>query len=144
MKEILLTLITVMNFGCSDLSSQYGMREVKSPSGEAFYFRREARGLNFDSLSLTKNSDHCREPDPATDIIFSGLGPVQLFYKFVDNELHLYLSIPVKVPNKFSEETKIVQHELSNPEFIFMKENYESKGLEITEIPLDRTLACKR
>jgi hypothetical protein len=142
MKEILLTLMAMLNLGCQDLSSQYGMREVRSPNGEVFYFRREARGLNFDSLALTKSRDYCREPDPSTDIVFSGLGPVYLFYKFNGNELHLYLSVPVKVPDTFADRTKIIQHELSNPEFMFLKQNYESKGLEIADIQLDEALTC--
>jgi hypothetical protein len=142
MKAILLAVIAMLNFGCSIQSSQYGMLMVESPAGEKLYFRREARGLNFDSLALTKNPDHCREPDPSTDIVFKERGPIILFYKFQDDELHLYVSIPTNVLDKFLKKTKIVQHELSNPEFLFLKENYKSKGLEMVAITLDKSLTC--
>ena|SRR5215216_4043837 len=143
MKEILLAVMAMLNFGCADLFSQYGMRMVESPSGEKLYFRREARGLNFDSLVLTKNPDHCREPDPSHDIVFFGLGPIHVFYKFEENRLHLYLTNLVDVPDKFSDKTQIVQHKLSNPEFIFMKENYKTDGLGLIDVPLDKALTCE-
>jgi hypothetical protein len=142
MKGILLAVIAILNFGCSDFSSQYGMLMIESPAGEKLYFRREARGLNFDSLALTKNPDHCRKPDPSTDIIFKGLDPNVLFYKFQDNELHLYIDIPTNVPDNFLEKTKIVQHEITNPKFLFLKENYKSEGLEMVDVKLNESLTC--
>jgi hypothetical protein len=137
----LLLLVAVMTISCVDFAPQYGLRKLNLPSGEVYYFRREARGLNFDSLSLVTSSDHCREPNPGTDIIFKGLGPLHLFYRFSDDEMHLYLTTRIEVPPDFSK-TKIVQHELNNGEFMRLLETHKSEGLEMVNVEIDSTLIC--
>lgn len=150
MKKIFVGLaivcLTMPFFACSEdfeSSAVYGLKLIESPSGEKFYFRREARGFNYDLLSLSKNSDYCSKPNGNTDIIFEGLGPIILFYKFENNELHLYLSRAVKVPVNFSDKVSVIQHDLSNPEFIEMGQTYKIIGLEKVEVLLDEALKCK-
>lgn len=147
MKRLLIKLFLVVwgvvNFACPDMSSSYGLFIVESPSGERLYFRREARGLNYDALSLSANPDYCSEPNAENDFIFVGLGPTHLFYKFEDDELHLYLVNVAKTPDKFSGKTKVIQHQLNNLEFLAMKENYKSKGLALLDISINDTLKCK-
>ncbi|MDM7921187.1 MAG: hypothetical protein QUS14_02715 [Pyrinomonadaceae bacterium] len=135
--------IALTGCGVGDLGgSQYGLLRTQAPSGEVFYFRREARGLNHDTLSLSKNSDFCAEPDPNNSLIFTGLGPVTVFYKFAGDELHLYLTSKVDVPAHFSNSTKPVFHKINNLKFIELRESYAEKGLRITEVPLDPKLSC--
>ncbi len=139
---LLLLILVMTNSACPDMSSSYGLFVVESPNGEKLYFRREARGLNYDSLSLSQNQDYCSEPDASSDFIFAE-SATTLFYKFEGNELHIYLTVLAKTPSNFSAETKVVQHKLNNLEFLAIKENYKNKGLELLDVSLNEMLTCK-
>lgn len=53
MKTFLILILLMQGITTSSciFDSKYGLVTIESPSGEKFYFRREARGLNYDSLS---------------------------------------------------------------------------------------------
>ncbi len=143
MKKFLILILLLQGIPTSSciFDSKYGLTAIESPSGEKFYFRREVRGLNYDSLSLSTSSDYCSEPDPSNAFIFHIIQPT-VFYKFEGNELHLYTTAPTETPPNFSDKTKVIQHDLNNPEFLAMSENYKDRGLEIIEPPIDKSLFC--
>jgi hypothetical protein len=138
----LIVIILIVFTGSCGLRTEYGLNTIKSPNGEKFYFRRAARGLNYDTLTLSKNSDYCAEPDPNTTLIFHGLGPKTIFYKFVGDELHIYDVASVEMPRNFSEKVKVIINQISNPQFIAMGNNYKEKGLEKSDVPINNTLFC--
>jgi hypothetical protein len=136
-----LCILTIFIVNCG-FGTEYGVKTIISPKGEKFYFRRVVRGRNYDTLALSANSNYCAEPDPATAVIFHGLGPIFVFYRFEGDELHIYDSGRVDSPPNFSPKTKVVLHKISNPQFIEMRETYAAKGFEISEVPIDKTLLC--
>ena len=139
----------ILTFGslssrCDEANRTFGMLELKYPNGEKVYFRREARGLNFDSLTLSRDPNHCRVPDNTSDIIFKGLGPIHLFYPFEGDNLHLYLTNPVTIPPVLKN-LNIIQHGLTNQQYLAFSKNHKSEGLEFLDIPLDERLKnCER
>lgn len=103
--------MAVINTTCVDLSSEYGIRPVVSSSGAKLYFRREARGLNYDAISLTENDDYCSDRNPRTDYLFGKSGDT-IYYKFEGDTLHLFVGTPAKVPPSYSRKIVVVQHKL--------------------------------
>jgi hypothetical protein len=115
------------SIGCSDLgSSRYGLVALNVPPAEELYFRREARGLNFDQLSITRNADVCAKTDRSQDIVFVGSN-THPFYKIVGNEVHIYVGIVPEIPLGFGTSTKIIFHEINNGEFL----NYREPTLDV-------------
>jgi hypothetical protein len=141
MRLILILFVATIAVGCI-LSDDYGSLRIQAPSGEEFYFRRQTRGLNYDALSLSSNPNVCVKPDPDNALIFRSLGPVEVFYKFEGNELHLYKMSTVDLPKNFSKTIKLVLHDITNPEFIALRKSYADKGLEISTVPLNPKLSC--
>lgn len=144
MKLIPVLLLAMIIMGCGRGSDygDYGLLKIQAPNGEEFYFRREARGLNYDALSLSKDSNVCAKPDPDNALIFRSVGPVEVFYRFEGNDLHLYKMSPVDVPKNFSNTIKLVLHDITNPEFIALHKSYADRGLEISDVPLNPKLTC--
>ena len=124
------------------MSDDYGVQLIQSPNGEKLYFRRDTRGLNYDSLSLSRNSNYCAEPDPNEAVIFNGHGDQPVFYKFEGNTLHIFDGGYIKMPPHFSDKVSVVVHKISNPEYIALEQNYQKKGLERSEVPAN--LKCSR
>lgn len=135
-------IFALSTVGCVEMSTKYGMFVLDSPSGERFFFRREARGLNHDTLSITRNSNACRQPDPMTDIIFVDSGTV-LFYKISGNQINIYVNSLPKMPTKFSDFTDVSFHSINNGEFLNLTENYQRMGFEKIEVRLDDSLTCR-
>lgn len=54
-----------------NLKPQFGVIVVSLGNGRPLYFKREARGLSYDVLALSMDSDPCRSADPARDYIFT-------------------------------------------------------------------------
>ncbi len=140
---IFVAVLTVS--GCGKVGrdgSNYGLLKIQAPNGEEFFFRRQVRGWNYDALSLSKNPNHCAEPDPANALIFIGMGPIEVFYKFEGNQLHLYKMQEVNSPKDFSTDVKFVFHELTNQQYIELRETYASKGLNISNVYINSELSC--
>ena len=142
MRIILVVLFLAMiTAGCGIFGSGYGLVKIQAPNGEEFYFRREVRGLNYEALSLSTNSNVCAKPDPDKALVFHAYTPV-VFYRFDGNELHLYKMSTVDVPKNFSNTIKLVLHDITNPEFMALEKNYAEKGLEASKVPVDPKLSC--
>lgn len=123
-------------------NSDYGLLKIQAPSGEEFYFRRQMRGRNYDALSLSSNPNFCSEPSPDNALIFQGMGPIEVFYRFEGNELHLYKMQEVNTPKSFSKDVKLVFHELTNQQFIDLRKSYASRGLQISDVSVNNELSC--
>src|SRR5689334_10162376 len=135
-RKLIALILPLLAAGCG-FGTEYGVSPIKSPGGEILYFRREVRGRNFDALSLSKNPNYCSKPDPDEAIIFRGMGPFTVFYKFVGDELHLYSIEELKVPRHFSERVKVIIHNVTNPEHIQMHDDYQKMGLEKLDVPIN-------
>lgn len=114
---------------------------IESPSGKKLYFRREVRGMNYDSLSLSKDSNYCSKPDPQTSLIFHSIGP-HPFYKFNGEELHIYTMSDVTKPPKLVNGIELVLHKLTNQQSIGMKEKYREMGLQSADVPIIKGSWC--
>jgi hypothetical protein len=134
-------LLTWVFTGCGVGGSTYGIFALETPKDGTLYFRREARGLNYDALFLTANKDVCAKPDDSKEIRFIESG-TRLFYKFDGYDLHLYVSIIPTVPTQFTNKPRIIFHQITNPEFINLRETYASKGFQFLDVPLNESLKC--
>jgi hypothetical protein len=134
---ILLTTLVIYNF--PDMSSQYGLVTI-SVDGKQLYFKREARGLNYDSLILSTNKDHCAEYNPDSDYDFTNSDPT-VYYKVDGEVLHITASNAAP-PKDFP--VKVSIHRITdNSEWFDLEENHLEKGLELLNIPLSDDLTCK-
>ncbi len=139
---MLLLALTLTGCGKGRDYADYGLLKIQAPNGEEFYFRREMRGRNYDSLSLSNEPNACAKPDPDNALAFDSEGPVRVFYSFKGNELHLYKMSPVGAPKNFSNTIKLVLHDITNLEYIDLLESYKGKGLEISDVPINPALIC--
>lgn len=143
MRLIPILLIAISLIGCVTPSgSDYGLLRIQAPNGEEFYFRREMRGRNYDSLALSKDSDPCTQPDPDHAVIWRGMGPSITFYRFEGNELHLYEMEDLVIPPNFSKTIKVIIHQITNPQYNALRESYAEKGLAISDVPLNSKQIC--
>lgn len=144
-RKLIALILSFFAAGCdfgSGFGPEYGVSEIKSPGGETLYFRREVKGRNYDALSLSKDPDYCSEPDPNEALIFRGMGPITIYYEFKGEELHLYSAGETNKPRNFSERVKLVVHDISNPEYIELNDNYRERGLEKLDVPINKSLPC--
>ena len=51
-------------------ASSFGERVISLRDGSRIYLKREARGLNFDVVSVSENANICDSANPGTDLIF--------------------------------------------------------------------------
>ena len=72
-------IFALIYFTFPDLSSQYGMTTI-SVDGKQLYFKRETRGLNYDTIVLSPNNNYCSEYNPETDFRFPTLDTI-IYYK---------------------------------------------------------------
>jgi hypothetical protein len=136
---LLLGLLT----GCQTNMSSYGFSEVSLPNGQKLFFRREARGLNYDSLSITANPDFCASPNLDEDITFPSIGAV-VFHRFNEGRLVIYVISPPQIPKESPLKDVVTIQKITNPEFLNLKETYKERGLELADVPLDESLKCAR
>lgn len=142
MKFLLKTsLFILLCFLVSCSSTGYGLLAIESPSGKKLYFRREVRGLNYDLLSLSEKNNYCSKPDPQTSLIFRTIDP-HAFYKFNENELHIYTMADVTKPTKLADGIELVVHAIGNQQYIHMKEDYLEMGLQRVEVPIYHSNWC--
>lgn len=91
--------------------------------------------MNYDSLSLSADSNYCSKPDPQTSLIFRSLDP-HAFYKFNGEELHIYTMSDVTKPPELADGIGLVLHKLTNQQSIGMKERYLEMGLQSVDVPI--------
>lgn len=120
----------------SDSGANYGMHSV-SVRDRKVYFKREVRGLNYDALAISLNSEACIKANPQSDYIFRVQGPITLFYKVDDNTLELYGRFTAAPPESVNFPVNIVQHELSLLEFEQIKERADQLGLKPLEVQIN-------
>ena len=139
--RICLLVIGILTMACSGLESKYGLYELKTPTGEILFLRREARGLNWDQLSLTKNANVCDAPDKSYDYIFPEAGTT-LYYRFEGSDLHFDVNSLPSIPSLSLYSGRILLHEVhfvNSPEF---KGIQKEKGNTYLEVPLDDSISC--
>ena len=140
----------VLPYYLPDLSSQYGKVEVVV-NGKPLYFRREARGLNFDERILSPNGDICAGYNPELDIRFSSIDAT-IYYRIEAEALVLLEGNPPSFPSKYIPEEHIakpksfpVEIQVLEPTKLIVFESeslYSELNLRLLKIPLDKTLTC--
>ncbi|MBN2426286.1 MAG: hypothetical protein JXR46_11445 [Calditrichaceae bacterium] len=104
------------------------IRKLSFPEGrECLYIKNKARGLNYSITVITNSSNKCFKPNEDTDYIFSA--EPTLFYKINEDSLLIYCYIKSKIPSNFNSKINIIQKELSNLEYIYLKNNYKALGI---------------
>ena len=134
----------------SAFSSQYGKVEIVVKS-KPLYFRREARGLNFDEVILSPNADVCAEYNPELDIRFTSIDTT-IYYRIQDETLVLLEGNPPSFPSGYVPEERVakpktfpVKIQILEPTKLIVFESetlYSDINLELLKIPLDKTLTC--
>lgn len=145
MKLLLISLLTLnVLFGNKcPFASQYGLVEIDYPNGKKLYLRREARGLNYDQLSLSDSANYCSQPDPSKALIFTGLGSgaFSVFYKIENGDLHIYSS-RIEGIEIFSNGAEVVPHEEDNLRLPAgsRDEKYKPADLKEISVPINDSL----
>jgi hypothetical protein len=117
------------------INTTNGILGLTTTLGKKIYFKREIRGRNFDEIALSGNGDLCSKPTPQRDFIFPESSPT-IFFKFEGETLHLYLSALAQEPRESSIKINIMQHFLTNPEYIQMLEEHSKYGLTVLDVPI--------
>lgn len=138
--------IMILSSSCSTESSpyKYGVVALKISDSQQVYFKREARGVSYDSLALSINGDPCIEPDPKSDFILHSSELPRIYYKIENGTLVLYLTVDAKSPGSGTFPVNVIQkkiHPIDSEEF---KESYEKLGIKFIEIKLSEGLKCSK
>ncbi len=132
-------------------SSTFGIRKI-SVDGKELYFKREVRGLNYDSVILSADSNYCAEYNPELDYRFTTSDPT-IYYKIESDTLYLLAGNPTLAGYEYKPEQYLrspknfpVKVVIVKPDKLIIwekrKELYQDRGMEFFEIPLDKTLKC--
>jgi hypothetical protein len=125
-------------FASPDLSPQYGMTTI-SVGGKQVYFKREARGLNYDNVILSSSSDFCAEYNAETDFRFPGMDNV-IYYK-INGEILQIISSPNIKPQNFP--VKVEVREVTDPmEWFRLKDTHKENGIELLNVQLSDEMKC--
>lgn len=131
------------NVSCFDSPNRYGIVGLKIPDGREVFFKREARGIDYDSLALSVNSDPCTGPDPKTDYILHSSELPRIYYKIEDGALALYLSGTATPPGSGQFPVKIIQHKIHPIDYREFEKSYEKMGLRYVEFKMSELIKCK-
>lgn len=97
-------------------------------------FLRELRGLNGDDVYLTLVNDVCHRPDRKQDYVSDRMGAGEtVYYKVVENALHIYGSTGEMIAPKTGFPVKVVFEEYT-PTRDVEGEGYVRLGLEPSKI----------
>jgi hypothetical protein len=125
-------LVIQVQSGCTSsdsFSPRFGIAKITLPSGHDVYVKRQVRGLSYDELAISANSNPCLPADPETDYIFSGQGPFPVFYLVSADTLVIYDSMPLKEPRSGIPHLKIVTKTLNPHEYNDMNVSWATKGI---------------
>ncbi len=150
MASVFIFILEVV-FNNLPFSSKYGLVEI-SVNGKPLYFKREARGLNYDSVILSADGNYCAEYNPELDYRFTSLDDT-IYYKIDSGVLYLLTGNPVLSGYNYQSEQYIVQPKkfpvkvvIIEPDKLIIyekrKELYKDKGLQLLEIQLVDDLKC--
>lgn len=138
-----LCILALGNNSCANSPYSYGIVSLKVSESQEVYFKREARGLNHDSLVLSANKDYCAEPSPQVDFIFHASGSHSIYYKIENGILIMYPSSAATPPESRQFPVKVVQYDLTTLDYAELQKNHEKLGLKYLEVKLDEKLKCK-
>ena len=133
-------------------SSRYGRVEI-TVDGKQLYFKREARGLNYDKVILSPDQNVCAEYKPEKDIGFKSLDDI-IYYRIDSNTLYLLYGNPVTFGSEYQPDRHIarpknfpVRTEIIEPTKLIVTERkktlYNDLDLKLLEIPFDDSLKCR-
>lgn len=145
-RALFLTLISALHLSSiscvPDMSSDYGVVTVTMPNNLEIYFKREVRGLSYDTLVLSPNKSVCDMPNSKSDYIYPVIGPLELFYKVEGNSLILYGTFAAPPPEASKFPVSVVQHEFNPSEFSQLKMKIGEMGLKRLEVNIDKKIKC--
>lgn len=102
--------------------------EVKYPQlNESIYLKNEKRGLNYEMTAISTSSR--KKIENSNDKSFKYKSGETIFYKSINDTLLVYTMNKVGYPKKFKSKVYIKQMEISNPEFIELRNKYKELGL---------------
>jgi len=115
--------------------SQFGTVEIPLGSGKVIYARREVRGLNYDVLALSPDSNTCAHANPQTDIIFRYDGtPLYLTRNRVGVAVYRYGS--VEIPRSAPSLTGIEVEQVNFTDFKSLEKTYQQLHIRKLEVPV--------
>lgn len=97
--------------------------------GANLYLKQKVWGMTSDSkvTIISTNSFQSFEEDPNAAYVYSSGST--LFFRTVNDTLEIFSMTLAKEPSNFDSRIKVRQVRISNPEFIFLNENYKKEGL---------------
>jgi len=139
----LISLLPITLAACSvDMSSDYGVVAVKVANNREVYFKREVRGLSYDTLVISTNRSPCVMPNAESDYIYPVIGPLELYYKTEGDSLILYGRFKADPPKNDTFTVKIVQNEIDPSEFFAIKSKTDELGLKPLKVEIDKNIKC--
>lgn len=122
----------------------HGIKPLASAFGRQIYLKR-ATGLNYDRMALSLDDNRCTGPDARTDYMFQslGAGDFPVYYIAGDEGIAVFdnpLSPPAvgKWPITIAERTT-----RGEPHFGRRKQDYNSRGISSTQLPLSDLKPCE-
>ena len=139
--ELLLLLVGLLAMlslseSCGLNVRQVGISEVRLANGERLYFKREARGLDYDVVALSKNGDRCKEADYHIDYILPPFNTSIGYYCVKGNTIHLYTYSDVKPPLQGKWDDCVVLHRFGVKEWDVLDNSYKRGGLTEILVPV--------
>lgn len=148
---LILSAYAIIIYNMPDFSSVYGIAKI-SVSGRQLYFKREARGLNYDSVVLSANDNFCDKYNPESDFRFTTADPV-IYYKIDSDTLYLLSGNPASGGSEHKPDDYVVAAESFSVKVVIVRpdrlidwekrgELYQDREMKLLEIPLDDNLKC--
>lgn len=135
-------LLQCIMCSCDRRGSTHGMQDIEVSPGKHVYFKREVRGRNFDELTVSLNSDPCAEFDAKVDGRFGSHGPLSLYYRLNAGKMDLLGSQDLSLP-KLGGVADVLDYKSLHPlDFRDVHETWQSRGLKLIEVSLDRSIIC--
>ena len=113
-----------------------GAYAVRLSDGSYIYLKREVRGLSYDVVGLSANSDPCVALDPEVDYIYSEMGPFDVYYSVSAHELTLYSTSEVTAPHHPSVRFQVRNIQLLPLQFRDLRNTYRTRGISRILVPV--------
>ena len=135
---VIISALTI--FSCravEELKPQRGIVAIPLEAERQLYFKREVRGLSYDLLTLSTDSDPCRSDDPAVDDVFVAQGPLTIYYMIEGGRLQVYSASSVTLA-KGGDIRSLVEHHLLDPlDYQRVSDTYKQQGFTKLDVQLN-------
>jgi hypothetical protein len=124
------------------VSNEFGKVVITLRDGSKIYAVREARGLSYEQISLTRNSDGCISADPDNDYIRENPAESAILYSITSDGIMLYddpFTRYIQEPTSPWADIKVVINRSRRPSERDVHSDPQKYGATLVKIPLNET-----